>query len=70
MTKHVIAAELQSILEKLQALAISGERLAASSGLVSPSPFRAIQTSITVAAGELDQKGMLDRKQPVSEDQA
>lgn len=67
MSRKALAAELQRILEQIQALAIHGEQLAGSTALVSASPFRAIQSAVSVAAGELDQKGLLDRKEVVPE---
>lgn len=60
--RNVVAAEIQSLLEHLQALALTGERLAGSSGLASPCYFRSIQTAVSMVAGELDQKGLLQRK--------
>lgn len=68
--RNVAAAELQELLESLQALAMNGERLAASTGLVDAKYFRAMQTMVSMLAGELDQKGLLTKKkaqQPAEE---
>ncbi len=65
--RNVVAAELQALLEQMQALALNGERLAASSGMVTAAHFRAMQTAISMVAGELDQKGLLQRPKPQSE---
>lgn len=60
MSRNGAASEIQSVLEQLHTLAARGERLAvASGGLVSPSHFRAMQTMVSGAAGDLDQKGLL-----------
>lgn len=65
--RNVVAAEIQSLLEQMQALALNGERLAAASRMVSAAHFRAMQTAISMVAGELDQKGLLDRPKPQPE---
>jgi hypothetical protein len=59
MSRNAVAAELQRLIEDLQRLCAQAERLAASSGMVSPSHFRGAQTMLTMAAGDLDQKGLL-----------
>lgn len=66
MSRNAAARELQNIISQIQDLAQRGERLAeASGGLVSPTPFRAVMGNATVAAGELDAKGLL--VQPIPE---
>lgn len=68
MSRNAAAAELQSILESIQGLAIRGERLAeASGGIVDPVWFRGMQTSVTMAAGDLHQKGLLSAAEPAKE---
>lgn len=57
--KNVAAAEMQSLIEQLQGLIARGERLAQSSRLVDPRWFRGAQTMATMAAGDLDEKGLL-----------
>lgn len=60
MSRNAAAAELQAIIGQIQQLAERGARLAeVSGGLVSPTPFRAVLGNATVAAGELDAKGLL-----------
>jgi hypothetical protein len=55
-----VAAELTEIITSLQGMLERGARLAeASGGMVSPMYFRGALTSMTLAAGELDQKGLL-----------
>lgn len=65
MSRNAAARELQDVIEQLQSIAVRGERLAqASGGLVSPGYFRAAQTMASMAAGDLDQKGLLMHKAP------
>lgn len=68
--RAIVATELQSILEDLQRRIVAAERLAAASGgMVDPRHFRAMLTSVTLAAGNLDQKGLLDQR-PVTDEPA
>lgn len=68
--RAIVAAEVQAVLEQLQRLISEGERLAGASGMVKPQHFRAMQTSVMLAAGELDQKGLLVRQQPQAKEPA
>ena len=61
MSRNACAAEIQSLLEQLQALVDRGDALARSTGMVNASLFGAMRTAVTLAAGELDQKGLLTR---------
>lgn len=60
--RALIAAEMQHLLEQLQQHIEACERLAKASGMVDPKHFRAMQTSVMLAAGDLDQKGLLIRQ--------
>lgn len=57
--RNVCAAEIQELLETMQGLIQHGEALARSTGMVNPSLFGAMRSAVTLAAGELDQKGLL-----------
>jgi len=59
MSRNAVAAELQRILTDLQRLCITGEQLAKSSALVDSKWFRGAMSAATMAAGELEQKGLL-----------
>lgn len=60
MSRLVVAAELTEIIAALQGMLERGARLAeASGGMVNPTYFRGAMTAMTMAAGELDQKGLL-----------
>ena len=62
MSKAIVAAELQGMLEDLQARMLNAERLAKASGLIDPRHFRSMLTCVSLAAGDLDEKGLLVRK--------
>lgn len=62
--RAIVAAELQHLLEQLQLAILNAERLAASSGLVNPQHFRAMLASVSLAAGDLDEKGLLLKAAP------
>lgn len=63
-----VAAELTNVIRTLQLMLESGERLAqASGGMVNPVHFRAAQTAMTLAAGDLDSKGLLIKASPAEE---
>lgn len=62
MSRNAVAAELQQVIEKLQQACEQAERLARSSGLVDPKWFRGAHAAATMALGELDQKGMVDKR--------
>ena len=65
MSRKAAAAELQDLIEQMHALCARGARLAeASGGLVNPSYFRGAASAMTMAAGDLDQKGLLQPKVP------
>jgi hypothetical protein len=65
MSRNVAAGELQELIEMLQNLSARGARLAQASGdLVNPMWFNGIHTAAVMAAGELDSKGLLLRKDP------
>lgn len=60
MSRHAVADEFRKILTELQQAAARGEALAMSGGMVDPKWFRGIKTLVQMAAGDLDQKGLLD----------
>lgn len=62
MSRAAVARELQQVMEELQQGLCRAQQLAKSSGLVDPKWFRGAHSAITMAAGELDQKGLLDRR--------
>jgi len=59
MSRNAVAAELQGLIEQLQRLNARAEQLAKASGMTDPKWFRGAHTAYTMAAGELDQKGLL-----------
>lgn len=60
MSRNAAATEIQALIEQLDGLALRGERLAlASGGLVDPMWFRSVRASMKMAAGDLDQRGLL-----------
>jgi hypothetical protein len=61
MSRQAVASELQTLLAEIQDRAQRAERVAESSGLIDPRHFRAMQTMVSMAAGALDQLGLLDR---------
>ena len=62
MSRNAAAAELQTLIEQIDAMALRAERLAIASGtLVDPKWFRGARASISMAAGDLDQKGLWQR---------
>lgn len=62
MSRQAAARELQSLLEQLNRLTVEAENLAKASGdLCDPKYFRGARSMVQMAAGELDQKGLLDR---------
>ena len=65
--RNVCAAELQQLLEQLHGLVERGEALARSSGMVVPSRFGAMRAAIMLAAGDLDQKGLLEGRPKAEE---
>lgn len=65
MSRAAVAAELQKIIEELQQACARGEQLAKSSRLVDPKWFRGAMTAATMAAGDLEQKGLLQPHAPV-----
>jgi hypothetical protein len=63
-SRQAAGRELQSLIEQINGLTQQAERLAvASGGLVDPKYFRGAKSMMQMAAGDLDQKGLLDRKQ-------
>lgn len=63
MSRQRVARELQGLLVQIDRLLIEAENLAKSSGLVEPSRFGGARAAIQLAAGDLDQKGLLDHSQ-------
>lgn len=63
MSRHVVAGEIQQALEQIQKAAQQAEQLARSSSLVDPKWFRGMQTMVAMAAGELEQKGLLQKRE-------
>lgn len=61
--RNVVAAELATLIGELQQQLLRAEALAQSSGLVRPHWFRGAQTAMAMAAGDLDQKGLLAKQQ-------
>jgi hypothetical protein len=62
--RQAAGRELQTLIEQINGLTLQAERLAvASGGLVDPKYFRGARAAMQLAAGDLDQKGLLDRKQ-------
>lgn len=60
MSRNAAVAELSEVIRQINTLAERGERLAlASGGLVSPGRFKTAQGCMTLAAGDLDEKGLL-----------
>lgn len=60
MSRNALAAEFVRICREMQRLAAAGEQLAQNSGgMVDPKWFRGAQTMTAMAAGELEQKGLL-----------
>lgn len=60
MSRNIAAREMQELIEQVQVLLGRGERLAqASGGMVSPKHFRGARTMMAMAAGDLDEKGLL-----------
>lgn len=60
MSRNAAATEIQAAIEQLHGLAARGERLAmASGGMVDPLWFRAAQSAMVLAAGDLDRNGLL-----------
>lgn len=60
MSRNAAATEIQALMAQLSGMARRGERLAqASGGMVDPMWFRAVQSSMAGAAGDLDSKGLL-----------
>lgn len=59
MSRNAVARELQSLIQQLQRLNNDAEQLARASGLVNPVLFGGARSAYTMAAGELDQKGLL-----------
>ena len=58
MSRNDAATELQSLIEQINGMAVRAERLAkASGGLVDYRWFRGVQASMSMAIGDLDQKG-------------
>lgn len=67
MSRNAVATELSRQMLELQRLLRDAEQLAAASKLIDPKWFRGAQTSVMMAAGELDQKGLLVQPdQPVA----
>jgi tellurite resistance protein len=62
--RNAAAAEMQTLLEQLQGLCARAERLAQASGIVDPKWFRGAHTAVTMAAGEMDAKGLISRELP------
>lgn len=64
MSRQAAGRELQTLIEQINTLTQQGERLAVASGdLVNPTFFRSARAAMQLAAGDLDQKGLLDRPQ-------
>lgn len=62
MSRNAAATELQSLIEQINGMATRAEKLAqASGGMVDPKWFRGVQTCVGMAAGDLEQKGLLLR---------
>lgn len=64
MSRNAVAAELTELIGQLQGMLQRAERLAQSSGgLVQPKWFAGAIGLMTMAAGDLDEKGLLLRKE-------
>lgn len=60
MSRNSAARELQDVIEQLARIASRGERLAqCSGGLVDAKWFRSAHAMASMAAGDLDQQGLL-----------
>lgn len=63
MSRVRVARELQSLIEQADKLLAEAEGLARSSRLINPSYFGGARSSMRLAAGDLDQQGLLERGQ-------
>lgn len=62
MSRAAVARELQRLIEESNRLLIEAEKVANSSGdLVDAKYFRGARSMMQMAAGDLDQKGLLER---------
>lgn len=61
MSRAAVAREMQTMLEQLNTLNAQAEALANSSGMVDAKWFRGARTAYSMAAGQLDQQGLLDK---------
>lgn len=60
MSRHTVADEMRKIIVELQLALDRGEALAKSSGMVQQKWFAGARSMVTMAAGEMQQKGLLD----------
>ena len=67
MSRAAVARELQRLIEESNRLLIEAEKVANSSGgLINPKYFRGARSMLQMAAGDLDQKGLLEIKTPAA----
>ena len=62
MSRGAVSEEFRKIFTELQQAIARGEALAVSTGMVEPKWFRGARSMVSMAAGELHQKGLLDGK--------
>lgn len=66
MSRAAVARELQRLIEESNRILIEAENLANSGGLIDAKYFRGARSMLQMAAGDLDQKGLLEHRAPAA----